>query len=65
MLGKKEHRPQGAASGGGEYGLFKWDASAHTRLHLVDLRTGAVRQLDAPPYFTFHYINSFETPDGA
>lgn len=24
-----------------------------------------MRQLDAPPYFTFHYINSFETPDGA
>ena len=24
-----------------------------------------VSQVDAPPYFTFHYINSFETPDGA
>ncbi len=36
-------RLQAAASGKGTYGLFEWDAQARTRLHLVDLRTGAVR----------------------
>jgi carotenoid cleavage dioxygenase-like enzyme len=24
-----------------------------------------VRQFDAPPYFTFHYLNAFETADGS
>lgn len=24
-----------------------------------------MRSFDAPPYFTFHYINAFETADGS
>lgn len=45
--------------------MFDWKPEQRTILHLVNLKTGAVTQFDAPPYFTFHYINSFETADGA
>ncbi|EIE20145.1 carotenoid oxygenase [Coccomyxa subellipsoidea C-169] len=54
-----------ALFGGADYVMFDWKPEQRTILHLVNLKTGAVTQFDAPPYFTFHYINSFETADGA
>ena len=45
--------------------IFDWKPELRTLLHLVNLKTGAVTQFDAPPYMTFHYINSYETADGS
>jgi carotenoid cleavage dioxygenase-like enzyme len=56
---------QAAIFGGADYVIFDWKPELRTVLHLVNLKTGAVTQFDAPPYFTFHYINSFETADGS
>lgn len=56
---------QAAVFGGADYMMFDWKPEQRTVLHLVNLKTGAVTQFDAPPYFTFHYINSFETADGS
>ena len=56
---------QAAIIGDAEYILFDWKPEERTLLHLVNLKTGAVTQFDAPPYFAFHYINTFETADGS
>ncbi len=50
--------------GGAEYVMFDWLPERRTRLHIVPLAGGATRVFDAPAYFTFHYINAFETADG-
>ena len=52
---------QAAVFGGGDYVMFDWKPEQRTTLHLVNLNTGKVQQFDAPPIFTFHYINTFET----
>ena len=44
--------------------MFDWFPERRTRLHLVPLNGGPVRTFEAPTYFTFHYINAFETADG-
>ena len=44
--------------------MFDWFPERRTRLHLVPLKGGPVRTFEAPTYFTFHYINAFETADG-
>lgn len=44
--------------------MYDWKPELGTKLHLVSLKSGAVRTFDAPNYFTFHYINAFETQDG-
>lgn len=56
---------QAALFGSAQFVLFDWKPEMGTALHLVNLATGAVRKLDAPPFFTFHYINAFETADGS
>ncbi|KAK9831473.1 hypothetical protein WJX81_008489 [Elliptochloris bilobata] len=53
-----------AVAGGAEYVMFDWCPERRTRLHLVPLAGGAVRTFDAPAYFTFHYLNAFESADG-
>ena len=55
---------QAAVVGGAEYTMFDWFPERRTRLHLVPLAGGPVRTFEAPAYFTFHYINAFETADG-
>ena len=46
--------------------MFDWKPELGTRLHVVPLDgKGQVRVFEAPPFFTFHYINSFETSDGS
>ena len=55
---------QATLFGGADHIMFDWKPKQRTILHLVELMTGQVKQIDAPAYFTFHYINSFETPDG-
>ena len=55
---------QATLFGGADHIMFDWKPEQRTILHLVDLKTGQMKQIDAPAYFTFHYINSFETPDG-
>lgn len=57
-------RMQAAVVGGAEYTMFDWFPERRTRLHLVPLNGGPVRTFEAPTYFTFHYINAFETADG-
>lgn len=44
--------------------MFDWKPEQRTLLHLVNLKTGERKEFDAPAYFTFHYINTFESPDG-
>jgi hypothetical protein len=56
---------QAALFGSTPYVMFDWKPERGTTLHLVSLRTGAVTKLDAPPFFTFHYINAFESADGS
>ena len=56
---------QAALYGSARYVLFDWKPELGTTLHLVHLATGATRKLKAPPYFTFHYVNAFETEDGS
>ncbi len=50
--------------GGAEYVMFDWLPERRTRLHVVPLAGGPTRVFDAPAYFTFHYLNAFETADG-
>ena len=57
-------RAHQAAVVGGAETMFDWLPERRTRLHLVPLAGGPVRNFDAPTYFTFHYINAFETADG-
>ena len=55
---------QAAIFGGADHIMFDWKPELGTRLHLVDLKTGERKQIEAPAYFAVHYINSFETADG-
>ena len=55
---------QATLFGGADHIMFDWKPEQGSRLHVVDLKTGERKQIDAPAYFTFHYINSFETADG-
>ena len=55
---------QATLFGGADHIMFDWKPEQRTLLHLVNLKTGERKEFDAPAYFTFHYINSFETPDG-
>lgn len=43
-----------------EHVIFKWKPNVPTRLHVVRLCDGAVTTHEAPPFFTFHYVNAFE-----
>jgi beta,beta-carotene 9',10'-dioxygenase len=43
---------------------FAWDASAPTRLAVMDRATGAVREVTAPGVFVFHTIDAFEDTNG-
>jgi carotenoid cleavage dioxygenase-like enzyme len=47
-----------------EYIMFDWIPEQRTLLHLVNLKTGKRKEFDAPAFFTFHYINTFESTDG-
>lgn len=41
---------------------MKWKPEEDTILHLVPLSgKGPVRSFQAPKYFTFHYMNAFES----
>jgi beta,beta-carotene 9',10'-dioxygenase len=43
---------------------FRWDGSAPTRLHVVDLERGGVRAtLETDALFTFHHVNAFDHGD--
>lgn len=39
---------------------FRWDGSSPTRMHVVDLRSGAVQTLETDALFTFHHVNAFD-----
>ena len=43
---------------------FRWDGKAATRLHVIELATGAVRAtLETDALFTFHHINAYENSE--
>ena len=43
---------------------FRWDGSAPTRMHVVDLERGGVRAtLETDAFFTFHHVNAFDDGD--
>jgi len=42
---------------------FVWDASSPARLILLDLATGRSSAHETPPFFCFHTVHAFETPD--
>lgn len=45
-----------------DYVVMKWKPEEDTILHLVPLSgKGPVRSFRAPKYFTFHYMNAFES----
>ena len=41
--------------------VLEWKPEQETLLHVVPLQGGPVRTLTAPCYFTFHYMNAYET----
>ena len=49
------------------YVMFDWKPETGSIIHLVPLDGDKtkIRHVKAPPYFTFHYINAFETEDGS
>lgn len=55
---------QATLFGRADHIMFDWKPEQRTLLHLVNLKTGERKEFDAPAYFTFHYINTFESPDG-
>lgn len=46
---------------------FDWKPETGSILHLVPLNGDKtkIRHVKAPAYFTFHYINAYETEDGS
>lgn len=55
--------PQALSTGKpSDYVVMKWKPEEDTILHLVPLSgKGPVRSFRAPKYFTFHYMNAFES----
>ena len=53
--------------GSAPYVQFDWKPETGSLLHLVPLDGDAtkIRHVKAPSYFTFHYINAYETEDGS
>ena len=49
------------------YVQFDWKPETRSLLHLVPLNgdKSKIRHVRAPAYFTFHYINAYETEDGS
>jgi carotenoid cleavage dioxygenase-like enzyme len=54
---------QALASGKlGDYVIIKWKPEEESLLHVVPLDgKGPVRSFKAPRYFTFHYMNAYES----
>jgi carlactone synthase/all-trans-10'-apo-beta-carotenal 13,14-cleaving dioxygenase len=52
--------------GSADYVMFDWKPQHGSRIHLVPLNgdNNQIKSFDAPAYFTFHYLNAFETADG-
>ena len=48
------------------YVQFDWKPETGSLIHLVPLDGDKtkIRHVKAPSYFTFHYINAYETEDG-
>lgn len=53
--------------GSAPYVQFDWKPETGSTLHLVPLDgdKSKIRHVRAPSYFTFHYINAYETDDGS
>lgn len=52
--------------GASEYVSTSWQGDKDVLLHVVPLDgSGKVRTFHAPTYFTFHYMNAFESADGS
>lgn len=49
-----------------EYIMFDWKPQHGSTIHVVPLDGDAtkIKKFSAPPYFTYHYLNGFETDDG-
>ena len=49
------------------YVQFNWKPEDGSLLHVVPLDGDAtkIRHIKAPSYFTFHYVNAYETKDGS
>ena len=58
---------QALASGKlGDYVIIKWKPEEESLLHVVPLDgKGPVRSFKAPRYFTFHYMNAYESGGSA
>jgi carotenoid cleavage dioxygenase-like enzyme len=55
-----------AAGKPGEYVIMQWKPQEESLLHVVPLDgKGPVRSFKAPTYFTFHYMNAYESGEGA
>lgn len=50
--------------GSTDYVFTDWKPEEGTRLHVIDLVTGATRTFIAPPFLVFHWANAFESEDG-
>ncbi|PSC71885.1 carotenoid oxygenase [Micractinium conductrix] len=50
--------------GKSDYIFMDWQPADRTTLHVVDLRSGAVKSFRAPPFFVFHWVNAFHTQGG-
>lgn len=47
-----------------EHIFLDWAPEEGSRLHVVDVTTGAVRSYTTPAFFTFHWANAHESEDG-
>ena len=49
------------------YVQFDWKPEQGSVIHVVPLNgdTSKIRHIKAPTYFTFHYVNAYETDDGS
>jgi len=48
-----------------EHLFMDWRPERPTRVHVVSLKTGHVTTKLAPPFWTFHFQNAFESDDGS
>lgn len=39
---------------------FEWDATAKTKVYVIDRETGNYKVFLTPPFFSFHHVNGFE-----
>lgn len=59
-------RVQALLGFGGQHAVFDWKPELGTSVRVLALDgSGVVRQFSMPPWFSYHFVNAFETDDAA